>query len=410
MATISVPDLMRQAQTNSIAAYLKQRQQGTGFLGPPITAPPSTDPFTPDPGGTSLLGPPIQRPPVTSEPGSWRHTPPVSETSPAAMSYEALMRSAGRPIDQFTPYAMQSGEGPQLPGGAGPPEPGILPGNLGPPIGAGGTPAHPNYYGPPPSGPNTDPYGIDPAGESATNRYNSNQPHDYMQDWQNVNYLMQGRFGSPGGNVQIDPTNSAPGDYSGGPVGTGTTDPRQWWNQTTEPGYGKAARALVPYGIGQIIHGLMGAYRNSRNTGGTVGGAAHQVGGTPQQVVTPSYAGPNQHFDYAAGKYVPNSQTIGSPSDSLTEMAQQSYGGAPNNSRGTGDQGHNLFNNFNTGGRTHGMIDPETGSLNVIQNTPAWMAGWNARFKQSQLNPTANQNSAVAALLNRNPLGAGGHG
>jgi hypothetical protein len=90
-------------------------------------------------------------------------------------------------------------------------------------------------------------------------------------------------------------------------------------------------------------------------------------------------------------------------------MSQQAYGGAPNSiSNSTGDSGHTRFNNFNTGGRTHGEII--NGLLTPVQNTPEWLAAWNARQRRASQNALPQLEPGRLNFLMGNPMSAGGRG
>ncbi len=346
---------MRKANTSRIARSLTDPVGGTiqpmppimpgtgtgpALLGPPIHQPPQTDPVTPGPsqiGGTLTPG---------GVAGPFDNSP---TGNPALLSYEALMRSAGPglraaqpmlppkpmagggidpvydPIGGHTdpylgdfgaPMGGSSHDDPSLPTDPGLPDPAIEP-----------TPI-PGMGGPPMSGgPHPDPYGLDPAGEVGPNPqpppmntgpgFRPGWPADgegdpYGTDPSHYRETDPRRFTPLPTNYPYGTTfDGGPHVPSqGGVVGHGTNTTPQ------EPWYGRVARALMPYGTGQIAH-MIAEYAR-RHGSGTVGGAAHVVGrntatGQPGATTgpTPTNRQPGTHFDYGRGQYVHNNNATG---------------------------------------------------------------------------------------------------
>lgn len=383
---------------------------------PPVSQPPVTDPFTPD---TSRLPP---RLPPQPAPG-W-NTNPNPNANPAWITYESLMRSAGRPIEEHLDAGgsqTMDFEEPPLSVGGGLPPPDI------PPIGNSNIPNGPPMWGNPPgtswtpsggnqTGGNYDPYGWPYNGPPVWNTPGSNNTSTSGGPFTSP------RFGDPGsssggpsssrfsgGNSTFNRGPHIPG--SGGRVGTGTTDPRPFWNQRNEPWYGRVARALMPYGTGQAAHALMNAYRRNQLRG-TVGGPAHAVrrSGSPQ--TNPAPAGPasrpGTRFDYARGRYVDANNASGAQHNSRAANAMlmwsQSHGGTPNMGGlartmvGTGDAGLTRFQGGTTG--VHGRI--VNGVLQPVASTGTFTQRSAPRGPAPQFPSAGDPNfAAKMALWNR---------
>lgn len=374
--TTDPASLVRRASTNRIQGALQGNPPG--YLGPPIHQPPGAS-ITPFSGqGTGTPGAPDPSPfpattgqssdpftagssfgtmppntPYPHDPGPSLIGPPTHQATPFPyQAFQNALQQSGR--GGFTPSAGQGDQG--LPGEGGPPdavpfptpsmqppgphdEMGVDPANYVPPAATLGT----SPSDPPPDT-TQDPVdlgGGDPNYDPASGIGNSPPPTGH-------------NFPTLGGGPWVPST--------GGIVGTGTTDPRPWYNQASEPWYGRVARSVMPYGSGQLAHLAMRAAMANR---GTVGGPARAVHGnnpssssggpeTPAQrafgdrnwgmgggSIPGASMASNSHFNYGTGRYEadrnPGRGFAGSPNQG--QAAQASSPVIPGMNVG-GDAGH----------------------------------------------------------------------
>lgn len=356
---LPIPALMRQASTNRIADYLKQS---------PTPMPPTWQPGARPNPGPALLGPPVHQPGFTgAKPGVLGFTPgptpidppqtdpftpgPVTDpltpgftpgignggnpnpSNPAAMSYEALMKSAnlanphvfaqkftpsagGNAVPPYTASAGGNGrDEPGLPVGGGPPDPiidpidpsGTIPvGNYDPGIYHDYLPGDPRYPGGHSPNPATPIVAVNPPPDSGIT-------HGVDINGNPVTPSGPSYTGPDYGSLFNSGTNHVPN--TGGRLGVGTnTTPQESW-------YGRLLRATgIGYGIPQLTHTLAEYFR--RHGSGTVGGPAHAVGGNG-----PSGGGGNRRpINLNVGG---NSLNPSSPSGALSpeQYRQQTFGG-----------------------------------------------------------------------------------
>lgn len=280
---ISTSNLMRTAKTGRIQDYLTGQRGVGGQITPmPSTIQPGARPMT----GPALLGPPVHQSgaggtidPTTFPFAGGGVTPsvnpainPANPSNMAAWQYENLMRSANQPINGgiMPPRIGGGSDEPGLPIDPGPVDPPILVNP--PPLGTGddGT-VDPGHFN-------------DPRGPLVE----VNPGHGHVPNPSGIsggNPPTGNYFPTFSGNPHIPST--------GGQVGHGTTDPRPWYNQRTEPWYGRLARTIMPYGSGQIAHLAAEAARRLALRG-AVGGQAHVSGRHPATVTGPARMAANQ--------------------------------------------------------------------------------------------------------------------